>query len=160
MEADAKNQIGQAALGQIAYQLGRYFGVQTLRIEGGRRTTGRYKGQLPTPFYITIHLLTSMATVILAGWRDGLRVLPLVRPQQNLLQLSLKEAKENVDRLLEAEENVLQFGRPVVLQVPDSVLASFAQQADSLGALVGVIKMGAPGEAEAAHRQDNSQQAA
>ena len=54
LEGDAKNSIGRATLWQVAYQLGRYFGAQTLRIEGGRRTTGRYKGQVPTPFIIEI----------------------------------------------------------------------------------------------------------
>lgn len=54
LEGSAINQVGRPALWQVAYQLGRYFGVKTLRIEGGRRTTGRYKGKLPTPFVITI----------------------------------------------------------------------------------------------------------
>jgi hypothetical protein len=54
LEGSAVNQVGRPALWQVAYQLGRYFGVKTLRIEGGRRTTGRYSGKLPTLFVITI----------------------------------------------------------------------------------------------------------
>ncbi|TFZ68835.1 hypothetical protein E4631_01880 [Hymenobacter sp. UV11] len=54
LEGVAINQVGRPALWEVAYQLGRYFGVKTLRIEGGRRTTGRYSGKLPTPFVITI----------------------------------------------------------------------------------------------------------
>ena len=54
LEGAAVNQAGRPALWRVAYQLGRYFGVKTLRIEGGRRTTGRYSGQVPTPFIITI----------------------------------------------------------------------------------------------------------
>ncbi len=51
---NARNQIGRAALWAVAHELGRYFGVPTLRIEGGRRSTGRYIGQLPTPFIISV----------------------------------------------------------------------------------------------------------
>lgn len=54
LQGKAVNQAGRSALWQVAYQLGRYFGVKTLHVLGGRRTTGRYKGKLPTPFSITI----------------------------------------------------------------------------------------------------------
>ena len=50
LEGRAINQVGRSALWQVAYQLGRYFGVRTLHVAGGRRATGRYKGKLPTPF--------------------------------------------------------------------------------------------------------------
>ncbi len=53
----AINQVGRSALWQVAYQLGRYFGVRTLHVAGGRRTTGRYKGKLPTPFSTIIPAL-------------------------------------------------------------------------------------------------------
>lgn len=51
---NARNQVGRAALWEVARELGRYFGVSTLRVEGGRRSTGRYVGQLPTPFIISV----------------------------------------------------------------------------------------------------------
>lgn len=50
----APNKVGRTALWTVAHELGRYFGVQILRIAGGRRTTGRFKGQIPTPFVISI----------------------------------------------------------------------------------------------------------
>lgn len=54
LQGRAINQVGRSALWQVAHQLGRYFGVKTLHVSGGRRPTGRYKGNLPTPFSITI----------------------------------------------------------------------------------------------------------
>ncbi len=54
LDGDARNLVGRAALWEAAYQLGRYFGVKTLRVEGGRRATGRYKGRMPTPLTIII----------------------------------------------------------------------------------------------------------
>lgn len=57
LQGKAVNQVGRSALWQVAYQLGHYFGVKTLHILGGRRTTGRYKGKMPTPFSINISKL-------------------------------------------------------------------------------------------------------
>ncbi|RYE90276.1 MAG: hypothetical protein EOO37_03360 [Cytophagaceae bacterium] len=54
VEGTAQNQVGRASLWQIARQVGRHFGATTIIIEGGRRTTGRYKGQVPTPIIISI----------------------------------------------------------------------------------------------------------
>lgn len=51
---NARNKVGLAALWAEARELGRYFGVKTLRIEGGRRTTGLLKGQVPAPKIILI----------------------------------------------------------------------------------------------------------
>lgn len=48
IQGNAKNQVGKPALRQVFEKLGRYFGVKTVIIQGGRRTTGRYKGQVPT----------------------------------------------------------------------------------------------------------------
>lgn len=54
LEGQAVNQVGRSALWQVAHQLGRYLGVKTLHVSGGRRTTGRYKGKMPTPFSISV----------------------------------------------------------------------------------------------------------
>lgn len=80
-----------------------------------------------------------MATIVLAGWRVGLQKIALANLQQELLQLSLKQAKENVDRLLEGEKNSLRPGQPIVLNVPDEVVADFITRANTLGALVGFV---------------------
>ncbi len=82
-----------------------------------------------------------MATIVLAGWRAGMQKVALTQLQRELLPLSLKEAKENVDRVLESEENVLQLQNPVVLQAPDAVAAEFVRRASSLGALVGLVAL-------------------
>jgi hypothetical protein len=80
-----------------------------------------------------------MATIVLAGWRVGLQKIALTRLQQELLLLSLKQAKENVDRLLEGEKNSLRLGHPILLNVPDEVAAEFINRANTLGALVGFV---------------------
>lgn len=80
-----------------------------------------------------------MATIVLAGWRVGLQKIALTKLQQELLQLPLREAKENVDRLLEGEKNSLRAGRPITLNVPDGVVAEFINRANGLGALVGFV---------------------
>ncbi len=54
LQGAAMNQIGRAALWQCARELGQLFQVTTVVIQGGRRTTGKMKGQVPRP--ITIHL--------------------------------------------------------------------------------------------------------
>ncbi|AMR28900.1 hypothetical protein A0257_18545 [Hymenobacter psoromatis] len=80
-----------------------------------------------------------MATIVLAGWRVGLQKIALTKLQQELLQLPLKEAKENVDLLLEGEKNLLRAGRPITLNVADGVVGEFINRANSLGALVGFM---------------------
>lgn len=54
LEGTAQNQVGRASLWQIGRQIGRYFGATTVIVEGGQRTTGRYKGQVPTTITIRI----------------------------------------------------------------------------------------------------------
>ena len=51
---NARNQVGRAALWEVARELGRYFGVKSFHIAGGRRSTGRFRGQAPTPFVIVV----------------------------------------------------------------------------------------------------------
>ncbi len=76
-----------------------------------------------------------MVTVLLIGWRYGLRKIALTRLQQNLLHLSLKEAKENTDKLLTADMDVLHLSGLVRLEVPAEVAADFIVQANQLGAV-------------------------
>lgn len=103
-----------------------------------------------------------MQTIILAGWRAGLQKTALASLQREVLHLSLKEAKENVDQLLEAEEGKLP-ARPVALQVPEQVAVEFAQRADELGALIGFVSFSTatvPRPQPAAPGRASSQQAA
>lgn len=79
-----------------------------------------------------------MKTIVLAGWREGLQKVALTALQRELLSLSLKEAKENVDRLLEANEGEWP-SNPVVLDVPDELVAEFSRRADERGVLVGQV---------------------
>lgn len=103
-----------------------------------------------------------MQTLLLAGWREGLQALALTNLQRKLLHLSLKEAKENVDRLLEAEEGVLP-NNPVLLQIPDEVASEFSSRADELGVLIGFVSFSAvqtPVQRTSTTSKINSQQAA
>lgn len=103
-----------------------------------------------------------MQTLVLAGWRAGLQKVELANLQRELLHLSLKEAKQNVDRLLEVEAGILPVN-PVVLQVPDEVATEFSSRADELGALVGFVNFSAskaPLARPARLTTNNSQQAA
>ncbi len=68
-----------------------------------------------------------MTAIVLNGWREGLQKVSLTKLQTKLLHKSLKEAKENVDRLL--------AGQRIELQVEDRALAAdFVVQAQALGA--------------------------
>ena len=44
-----------------------------------------------------------MATIILEGWKEGLEKVSLTKLQIEILEKSLKESKENVDKLLDGE---------------------------------------------------------
>ena len=48
------NQVGRAALWRCAQALGRQFQAHTVVVQGGRRTTGRLKGQLPSPITVSV----------------------------------------------------------------------------------------------------------
>lgn len=67
-----------------------------------------------------------MATIILTGWREGLQKIALAKLQQQLLRLSLKAAKENVDGLLD--------GHSVSLEVADHLAEELLNRATELGA--------------------------
>ncbi len=100
-----------------------------------------------------------MQTIVLAGWRAGLQKVELANLQRELLHLSLKEAKQNVDQLLDAEEETLPAA-PVVLLVPDEVAAEFSRRADALGALVGHVNFSAARTPRPRPATGQSQQAA
>lgn len=67
-----------------------------------------------------------MATIILTGWREDLQKIALAKLQQELLGLSLKAAKENVDCLLD--------GHSVSLEIADRLAPKLLNRATELGA--------------------------
>ena len=46
--------VGREALWNMAKDLGRQFNVKEVIIQGGKRTTGKYKGQIPSPIQIKV----------------------------------------------------------------------------------------------------------
>ncbi len=72
-----------------------------------------------------------MSQVMLVGWRPGLRGVSLIKLLQSEAGLSLKAAKQSVDRCLEGER--------VSIPMPTEEAAErLAQQASDLGAVVEV----------------------
>jgi len=45
-----------------------------------------------------------MVMIKMISWNEGMQKISLTRLQMNLVQLNLKEAKDNVDALLDGEE--------------------------------------------------------
>lgn len=72
-----------------------------------------------------------MATIVLTHWWEGLQKVSLAKLQVELLHLPLREAKANVDQLLE--------GKIVALEVADEVAATFLSKADAIGADAGFV---------------------
>jgi hypothetical protein len=69
-----------------------------------------------------------MPAVIMKGWKDGMRKVDLSRLQVDLLELSLKEAKSNVDSLLN--------NNTIEITVKDySIASEFVEKARDLGVL-------------------------
>lgn len=67
-----------------------------------------------------------MSVVIMKGWKEGLEKVSLSKLQMELLKLSLKEAKENVDALLD--------GKEVILDIQDDNIAKkFLYEAKQIG---------------------------
>lgn len=67
-----------------------------------------------------------MYKVVMLGWREGLQKVSLSKLQMELLNKGLKEAKNNVDSLLEGNE--------VVIKIENENLAKeFSDKANSLG---------------------------
>lgn len=54
LEGSDAGKIGRKVLWEMAKDLGRQHGVQKVVIQGGRRTTGKYSGQIPSPITIEI----------------------------------------------------------------------------------------------------------
>jgi len=67
-----------------------------------------------------------MAKVIMKSWRDGMGKISLTKLQMELLNISLKNAKSNVDLLLDDNE--------IILEIENEFLAKeFFQKAQSIG---------------------------
>lgn len=66
-----------------------------------------------------------MSTVIMTGWDESMNKVGLTKLQQKYLNLGLKEAKRNTERVLD--------GKPVVLEFscPESA-AAFVQEATAI----------------------------
>ena len=54
LEGSSAGNIGRKTLWKMAKDLGRQHGVQKIVIQGGRRTTGKYLGQMPSLITIEI----------------------------------------------------------------------------------------------------------
>ena len=67
-----------------------------------------------------------MTKIILTGWRDGFEKVSLTKLQMELLNISLKESKKNVDSLLNGEEIILEIG-------DDSISKDFLEKANEIG---------------------------
>lgn len=73
-----------------------------------------------------------MAQVILESWREGLEKVSLTKLQVEMLGKSLKEAKSNVDSLLNDKK--------VVIEIDNLDLArEFLKQAEKIGATCKMI---------------------
>ena len=73
-----------------------------------------------------------MAKIILASWREGLEKVTLTKLQVEILGRALKEAKSNVDLLLD--------GKEVVIEVDNLHLANeFLKEAEKIGVNCKVI---------------------
>lgn len=79
-----------------------------------------------------------MTRVIFRGWREGLKKISLSELQVEKLGLSLRVAKENVDRLLNGQE--------IVFEIEDEQVAySFYESAENLGVICAILKVPSPG---------------
>jgi hypothetical protein len=54
IQGSAAGKIGRANLWRLSKDLGNQFGVRNVIIQGGRRTTGKYKGEVPSPLNIKV----------------------------------------------------------------------------------------------------------
>jgi hypothetical protein len=71
-------------------------------------------------------ILTTMAIVIMKGWKQGLQKVSLSKLQVDILNMPLKEAKANVDALLD--------GREVAFEIGDEAIAKkFFSEAQLMG---------------------------
>ncbi|GAA4160711.1 hypothetical protein GCM10022217_25170 [Chryseobacterium ginsenosidimutans] len=54
LQGSSAGMVGRQALWNIAKDLGKQFNVEEVVIQGGKRTTGKYKGQVPSPRIIKV----------------------------------------------------------------------------------------------------------
>ena len=54
LEGSSGGEVGRAALWKLAKDLGKQHNVKEVFIQGGRRTTGKYKGTIPSPITIKV----------------------------------------------------------------------------------------------------------
>lgn len=54
LQGAAAGKIGRRKLWNIAKEIGERYGVKEVVIQGGKRTTGRYKGTIPSPIIIKL----------------------------------------------------------------------------------------------------------
>lgn len=67
-----------------------------------------------------------MPKVVFESWREGLKAVSLVMLQKEMLGIGLKEAKTNLDNLLDDIQ--------IILEIDDENLAKeFLEEADKLG---------------------------
>ena len=55
LQGSSAGNIGREALWKMARDLGKQYNVSEVIIQGGRRTTGKYKGQVPSPISIKVN---------------------------------------------------------------------------------------------------------
>ncbi|WP_407932832.1 RHS repeat domain-containing protein [Empedobacter sp. GD03644] len=55
LQGSSGGQIGRQNLWKMAKDLGKQFKVEEVIIQGGKRTTGKYKGQIPSPIKIPVN---------------------------------------------------------------------------------------------------------
>ncbi|BAV06161.1 hypothetical protein SAMN05421788_106224 [Filimonas lacunae] len=68
----------------------------------------------------------SASSIVMTGWREGMEKVSMIRLQRSLLELTMTEAKENIDKLLD--------GKEITLSVSDITIAKvFVAAANELG---------------------------
>jgi len=55
LQGSSGGEVGRESLWKMAKSLGRQYNVEEVIIQGGRRTTGKYKGQVPSPIKIKVN---------------------------------------------------------------------------------------------------------
>lgn len=55
LQGSSAGKVGRESLWEMARDLGRQYNVKEVIIQGGRRTTGKYKGQMPSPITIKVN---------------------------------------------------------------------------------------------------------
>jgi hypothetical protein len=67
-----------------------------------------------------------MASILMTGWRDGMKKVSLSKLQMEYLKVSLSQAKMNVDKLLDGEQ--------IKIEIDDLEIArEFIKRADDIG---------------------------